>query len=97
MDATISQSNSYKEKTLKEIRQEIIEWQRKKAEEQKRNAGTVVDPPIEPVIQKQTVKVKELVTVKTLSTEEEVDLYINTLSHKLKQIIKANKQIEFIE
>ncbi len=97
VDATISQSNSYKEKTLKEIRQEIIEWQRKKAEEQKRNAGTVVDPPIEPVIQKQTVKVKELVTVKTLSTEEEVDLYINTLSHKLKQIIKANKQIEFIE
>lgn len=97
VDATISQSNSYKEKTLKEIRQEIIEWQRKKAEEQKRNAGTVVDPPIEPVIQKQTVKVKELVTVKTLSTEEEVDLYIKTLSHKLKQIIKANKQIEFIE
>lgn len=97
VDATISQSNSYKEKTLKEIRQEIIEWQRKKAEEQKRNAGTVVELPIEPVVQKQTVKVKELVTVKTLSTEEEVDLYINTLSHKLKEIIKANKQIEFIE
>lgn len=97
VDATISQSNSYKEKTLKEIRQEIIEWQRRKAEEQKRNAGTTAEPPVEPVIQKQTVKVKELVTVKTLSTEEEVDLYINTLSHKLKQIIKANKQIEFIE
>ncbi|WP_137744598.1 BREX system P-loop protein BrxC [Robertmurraya siralis] len=97
VDATISQSNSYKEKTLKEIRQEIIEWQRKKAEEQKKIAGTVVEPPIAPVVQKQTVKVKELVTVKTLSTEEEVDLYINTLSHKLKQIIKANKQIEFIE
>lgn len=63
----------------------------------KRNAGTVVELPIEPVVQKQTVKVKELVTVKTLSTEEEVDLYINTLSHKLKEIIKANKQIEFIE
>ncbi|RTQ93678.1 BREX system P-loop protein BrxC [Lysinibacillus telephonicus] len=97
VDATISQSNSYKEKTLKEIRQEIAEWQRKKAEEQKKIAGTVVEPPIEPVVQKQTVKAKELVTVKTLSTEEEVDLYINTLSHKLKQIIKANKQIEFIE
>ncbi|RKJ69084.1 BREX system P-loop protein BrxC, partial [Butyricicoccus sp. 1XD8-22] len=96
VDATISQSNSYKEKTLKEIRQEIAEWQRRKAEEQKRNAGTTAEP-IEPVVQKQTVKVKELVTVKTLSTEEEVDLYINTLSHKLKQIIKANKQIEFIE
>lgn len=97
VDATISQSNTYKEKTLKEIRQEIAEWQRRKAEEQKKNTGTIVEPPIEPVVQKETVKVKELVTVKTLSTEEEVDLYINTLSHKLKQIIKANKQIEFIE
>ncbi|MCI1592662.1 BREX system P-loop protein BrxC [Heyndrickxia oleronia] len=97
VDATISQSNTYKEKILKEIRQEIVEWQRRKAEEQKKNTGTIVEPPIEPVVQKETVKVKELVTVKTLSTEEEVDLYINTLSHKLKQIIKANKQIEFIE
>ncbi|MBW8351817.1 BREX system P-loop protein BrxC [Bacillus sp. IITD106] len=97
VDASISQSNSYKERTLKEVRQEILEWQRRKAEEQKRNTGTVVEPPIEPVIQKQTVKARELVTVKTLATEEEVDLYINTLSHKLKQIIKANKQIEFVE
>lgn len=99
VDATISQSTSYKERTEIEIRREIVEWQRKKAEELKIQTGEeVVDPPIiEPVIQKQNVKVKELVAIKTLSTEEDVDQYINTLSNKLKQIIKSNKQIEFIE
>jgi len=97
VDATISQSGSFRDRTLKEIQQEITEWQRKKVEEQKRNAGTIVETPVKTVVQKQTVKVTELVTVKTLSTEEDVDLYINTLSNKLKQIIKANKQIEFVE
>ncbi|WP_033827164.1 BREX system P-loop protein BrxC [Bacillus andreraoultii] len=97
VDATISQSNSFKERTLRVIRQEITEWQRKKEEEQKKNNGTVIEPPTEPVVQKQPVKVTELVTAKILSTEEDVDLYINTLSKKLKQIIKANKQIELIE
>lgn len=99
VDASISQSTSYKERTEIEIRREIIEWQRKKAEEQKKQTGgEVVDPPIiEPVILKQNVKVTELVAIKTLSTEEDVDQYINTLSNKLKQIIKSNKQIEFIE
>lgn len=97
VDATISQSDSFRDRTIKEIQREITEWQRKKAEEQKRNAGTVVETPVKTVVQKQTVKVTDLVTVKTLSTEEDVDLYINTLSNKLKQIIKANKQIEFVE
>ena len=48
-------------------------------------------------IQKQQVKVSELLVVKTLTSEEAVDQYINTLSNKLKQIIKSNKHIEFIE
>lgn len=97
VDATISQSASYKERTATEIRREIAEWQRRKAEEQKRNTGTIVETPVKTIVQKQTVKVTELVAVTTLSTEEDVDKYINTLSHKLKQIIKSNKQIEFIE
>lgn len=97
VDATISQSASYKERTATEIRREIAEWQRRKAEEQKSNAGTVVETPVKTIVQKQAVKVTELVAVTTLSTEEDVDKYINTLSHKLKQIIKSNKQIEFIE
>jgi len=99
VDATISQSTSYKERTATEIRREIAEWKRKKVEEQReQNGEEVVNPPvIEPVIQKHSVKVSELVAITTLSTEEEVDQYINTLSNKLKQIIKSNKQIEFIE
>jgi len=99
VDATISQSTSYKERTETEIRREIVEWKRKKAEEQKKqNGGEVVDPPvIEPVVQKQSVKVSELVSVTTLSTEDDVDKYVNTLANKLKQIIKSNKQIEFID
>lgn len=97
MDAMISQSASYKKKTAIKIRHEIEEWQRQKYEGQQSNAGTIVEPPLETMIQKKKVKVTELVAVTTLSTEEDVDQYINTLSHKLKQIIKSNKQIEFIE
>lgn len=98
VDATIAQSNSFKEKTLREIRLEIEEWKRKITGGG--NEPDHVDPPIErvkPTVQKQTIKASELVTVRKLSTEEEVDLYISTLSRKLKDIIKANKQIEFIE
>jgi len=95
VDATISQSTSYKEKMETYIVREIEEWKRKKRE--KPGGEVVVDPPIKPTIQKQPVKVSKLVDVKTLTTEEEVDVYIRTLSNKLKQIIKENKQIEFVE
>jgi hypothetical protein len=102
VDATISQSASFKEKYERTINQEIQEWQRKKEEEagqvgeeigtnDKDGESTVA------TIQKQQVKVSELLVVKTLSSEEDVDQYINTLSDKLKQIIKSNKHIEFIE
>lgn len=98
VDATIAQSTSFKERSIISIKQEIAEWQRKKAEEQQQDGGKVVDPPIiEPVVQKQSVKVANLVSVTTLSTEEDVDQYISTLSRKLKQIIKSNKEIEFID
>ncbi|RDW18791.1 BREX system P-loop protein BrxC [Oceanobacillus chungangensis] len=97
VDATVSQSTSFKEKMEKDIDREIKEWQRKKAEEERKRTGGKAVYPVAPVIQKQPVKVSKLVTVKTLTTEGEVDNYINTLSSKLKQIIKENKQIEFIE
>ncbi|MCH1627228.1 BREX system P-loop protein BrxC [Fredinandcohnia quinoae] len=102
VDATISQSVSFKEKYERTINQEIQEWQRKKEEEagqvgegnganDSNDGGTVV------TVQKQQVKVSELLVVRTLNSEEDVDQYINTLSNKLKQIIKSNKHIEFIE
>ena len=97
VDATISQSTSYKENMEKSIQREIKEWQRKKEDEQRERPDVIVIEPIVPIIQKETVKVSNLVQVTTLSTEEDVDQYINTLSNKLKQIIRSNKQIEFIE
>ncbi|MBM7605945.1 hypothetical protein JOC75_003973 [Metabacillus crassostreae] len=99
VDATVSQSTSFKEKMEVHIEGEISEWKRKKDEEQKnRPGGEVVDPPVPPVDPTiQPVKVTKLVNVKTLATEDDVDKYINALSSKLKQIIKENKQIEFVE
>lgn len=99
VDATISQSSNFKENTLKAIHREIAEWQRQKAVEQVVAGDTAIEQPPTPVvkIEKEIIDVKRLVDIKTLSTEEDVDQYINTLSTKLKQIIKANKQIEFID
>lgn len=102
VDATISQSASFKEKYERTINQEIQEWQRKREEEagqvgegnganDSNDGGTVA------TVQKHQVKVSELLVVRTLNSEEDVDQYINTLSNKLKQIIKSNKHIEFIE
>jgi len=104
VDAAITRSNSYKIKAIQDIQREITEWQRQKELEQKKR--TKVTEPVspiepapepEPVIQKETVKLSELITVRTLSTEEDVDKYVSTLSNKLKQIIKSNKEIELKE
>src|SRR5699024_379629 len=101
VDATVSQSTSFKERMEGMIEREIAEWRRKKEEEERERPDGEVDeppaPPVVPTIQKQPVKVSKLVNVRTLTTEEEVDKYVNALSRRLKQIIKENKQIEFVE
>lgn len=99
VDATIAQSTSFKERSILSIKREIAEWQRKKDEEHQRaNGGETVDPPISPLeIRTENVKVKSLVDINTLKTEQDVDKYVNALSHKLKQIIKSNKEIKFID
>lgn len=97
VDATISQSASFKERTMIQIQREILEYERKKREEQAKNTDTVQESPIDITPKKQQVKISQLVSVKTLKTEEEVDKYIHTLSNKLKQIIKENKQIELVD
>lgn len=98
VDATISQSTSLKDRMIRAIKQDLIQEQKRKAEKEKQIGGETSGPPIEePVVQKESVRVTHLVPMKTLSTEQDVDQYISTLSAKLKQIIKSNKQIEFIE
>lgn len=98
VDATISQSTSYKDKMIADIDREIVENERKKLEQ---SGGKVIDPSAaqltEIVKEKYSVKITNLIPVTHLSSEEDVDKYINTLSNKLKEIIKSNKQIEFIE
>lgn len=96
VDATISQSASFKDRTLIQIQREILKWKQQQAN----NGGTVVEPPIDTIEQapkKQQVKLSQLIPAKTLTTEEEVDKYIHTLSNKLKQMIKENKQIELVD
>lgn len=100
VDATISQSASFKENYERKINQEIEEWNRRNIEEPPvvieggddgGNGGQVA------TVQKQKIKASELIVVKELRSEDDVDKYINTLSNKLKQIIKSNKEIEFID
>ncbi|MBF8154005.1 BREX system P-loop protein BrxC [Exiguobacterium sp. TBG-PICH-001] len=99
VDATIAQSTSFKERSILTIKREIAEWQRKKEGERQRERGDeVVEPPISALeIRTESVKVKKLVDINILKTEQDVDKYINALSHKLKQIIKSNKEIKFID
>lgn len=98
VDATVSQSTSYKDKMIADIDREIVENERKKFEQP---GGKVIDPSAaqltETIKEKYSVKITNLIPVTHLSSEEDVDKYINTLSNKLKEIIKSNKQIEFIE
>jgi hypothetical protein len=100
VDATISQSASFKENYERKINQEIEEWQRRNIEkppvvieggDDDGTGGQVA------TVQKQKIKASELIVVKELRSEDDVDKYINTLSNKLKQIIKSNKEIEFID
>lgn len=98
VDALAGQSESFKNKKIKEINNEIDEWLERREREQKENKGNVKEEWLEKenrVIEK--VNVQNIMGIRTLSSEEEVDSYVNMLSSKLKQIIKDNKQIEFMD
>lgn len=99
VDAAIIQSQSFKMDMIKVINKQIKAWQEKKAQEQQnREDGSIQKTIIkEPIVQTKTVKLSEMMPVTILTSEEDVDKYVNTLRNKLKDIIKANKQIEFID
>lgn len=87
IDASITQSQSLKSKYMTIIDKEIQE-----NEEDNSDSGQEVkETPV------QHVRVKDLVSAKRLTTEEDVDRYVQSLSNKLKQIIKEQKNIEFID
>lgn len=97
IDASITQSSSRKDYYEQMINKEIAEYKRKKEEEAKKN-GTIGEKPVEPVkpVQKEIekVSVSRLVTIKSLKTEDDIEVYVRELRSKLKQIIKDNKEIE---
>ncbi len=98
VDATITQSTTFKERQSFIINQELHEFENKQVDQA--ITGSEDDLPsliVKTVTKKEQVRVKNLLATKTLRTEEEVDMLMNTLSAKLKQIIKSNKQIEFID
>lgn len=96
VDATISQSNSFKEKYEKIIENEIQQWLARQAEV---NGEIVKDPNEEEKVEVglEKINIKELFFVKRLNNEADVDKFIHSLSDKLKSIVKHNKNIEFID
>ena len=99
VDATITQSSAFKDKQELIINREINEFVKKKQEKQPEGVveGGEFYGAVKTAPQRERVKVNALLSTKTLKTEEDVDMLLETLSAKLKQIIKSNKQIEFID
>ncbi|MBT2292692.1 BREX system P-loop protein BrxC [Paenibacillus albidus] len=99
VDATITQSSAFKDKQELIINREIHEFMKREQEKQPVGVEERGEPyvVVKTAPQRERVKVNSLLATKTLRTEEDVDMLLNTLSAKLKQIIKSNKQIEFID
>ena len=96
VDATISQSSSFKEKYERIIENEIKQWLAKQEEE----SGEIIKDPNEEEkveVGLEKINIKELFFVKRLNNEADVDKFIHSLSDKLKSIVKNNKNIEFID
>jgi hypothetical protein len=92
VEATHSQSSTFKEDQEQKIAEEIAEWMKRE-----RDVKPKINDPDPVTPQKEKVKLNQLIIVKTITTEADVDKLLNTISATLKQIIKSNKQIEFIE
>lgn len=98
VDATITQSNAFKDRQEIIINREIRESEKRQLEQLKVViGGGTPEGLVKLVSHKELVKVNNLLATRTLRTEEDVDMLLNTLSSKLKQIIKNNKLIEFID
>ncbi|WFB59694.1 BREX system P-loop protein BrxC [Paenibacillus sp. BR1-192] len=99
VDATITQSSAFKDREETNINREIHEFVKREQEKQPEGVVEGGEPyvVVKTAPQRERVKVNALLSTKTLKTEADVDMLLDTLSAKLKQIIKSNKQIEFID
>lgn len=95
VEASIPRSSNYKERTEIKIIREIAEWKRKKQEEQAGKSDRGIKDPDN--IPKETTFLQpaDLFSSSPLTTEDEVDQYIENLSQKLKGIIRDNKYVNF--
>ncbi|MBD7913943.1 BREX system P-loop protein BrxC [Clostridium sp. Sa3CUN1] len=100
IDAKITQSSRKRENFEKIIAKDIKATEERDKQLQTKslnttNTATICNVPVErpkKVIEK--VKVSSLLNVKSIKTEQEVDVYIRELSMQLKKIIRSNKEIE---
>ncbi|KOF08715.1 hypothetical protein AC739_18810 [Planococcus glaciei] len=95
VEATIPRSANFKEKLENKINREIEEWLRRKRKEQEERPIRDGRDSTPTPVQKRFIQSAELFSPTPLTTEDEVDEYIENLSRKLKEIIKSNKHIEF--
>lgn len=93
VDATITQSSDFTDETLRTIKREIDEWLKRNRDE----AETSRETPTPPLVRKKSVKVNELVGLTVLTSEEDVDRYVQQLSKRLKEMISTNDQVEIID
>jgi len=93
VDAVITQSNTLKGRFERIISEDI---RKKKEQDSEGDEVGKVTPPVPPKPSVKQIRIKDLVSVTKLTSEADVDRYLNSLSNELKQLIRENN-IEFID
>lgn len=84
-------SQSFKDKYQENIERDIEDYNKKKTED-------TTPPPVDPVTKTtKKISIKKLMFVKTLESEEDVDVLLKNIEKTLKQSIKDNDKIELID
>ncbi|WP_238533070.1 BREX system P-loop protein BrxC [Bacillus methanolicus] len=90
IDASITQANALKDRFEKQIQRDIVEAQ----SDDNDDPEIIADPPQKQV---EKVKVTDIISTRKLTSEEDVDRFVNTLASRLKKLLQQNKDIEFID
>ncbi|MGV2620921.1 UNVERIFIED_CONTAM: BREX system P-loop protein BrxC [Halobacillus marinus] len=88
VDAVITQSYNLKERFERLVQKEIEDYER---------IDTGDEDEITPKTTAKKIRIKDIVSVTKLTSENDVERYVNSLSNELKKIIRENKNIEFID
>lgn len=91
IDASITQANNLKNRFERQIDKDILEAQIKDNDD---DDVTISDPPLKQV---EKVRVTDIISTRKLTSEEDVNRFVNSLSSRLKKLLQQNKDIEFID